>query len=198
MGVADSADHYWVGATYQATERLAVTAASFYIKVGDGGGDASHDPASHATLYALGTTYNLSARTFLYGTVAYVRNSSQGSFSVFATPRDSGSPTSPVGGRIADRRLYGNFAHVLDTRSAVRLHAVPGLCDSNEDSSALRQHCAFAYGLLSGLKGEPARTLANSARVMAVQVPRGLDPPNQACDVRGTGARIRCPSGMSP
>jgi predicted porin len=98
VGVADSADHYWVGATYQATQRLAVTAASFYIKVGNGGGDASHDPSSHATLYALGTTYNLSARTFLYGTVAYVRNSSQGSFSVFATPRDSSTPTSPLVG----------------------------------------------------------------------------------------------------
>jgi predicted porin len=112
MGVADSADHYWVGATYQATERLAVTAASFYIKVGDGGGDASHDPASHATLYALGTTYNLSARTFLYGTVAYVRNSSQGSFSVFATPRDSGSPTSPLVGE-SQTGAYMGILHMF-------------------------------------------------------------------------------------
>ncbi|RKE37436.1 hypothetical protein B0G76_3688 [Paraburkholderia sp. BL23I1N1] len=33
-------------------------------------GFASHDVASHALPYALGTTYNLDARTFLCGTVA--------------------------------------------------------------------------------------------------------------------------------
>jgi predicted porin len=98
VGVADSADHYWLGATYQATPAWAVTAAGFYIHVGEGAGDAAHDPASHATLYALGTTYNFSKRTFLYGTVAYVRNSANGTFSVFATPRDSDSPTSPLAG----------------------------------------------------------------------------------------------------
>ena len=98
VGVSDTADHYWLGATYQATPKWAVTAAGFYIHVGEGGGDASHDPSSHATLYALGTTYNLSARTFLYGTVAYVNNSKNGTFSVFATPRDSSSPTSPMAG----------------------------------------------------------------------------------------------------
>jgi predicted porin len=47
-----------------------------------------------ALLYALGTTYNLTKRTFIYGTVAYVDNSKNGNFSVFATPRDSSSPTS--------------------------------------------------------------------------------------------------------
>ncbi len=98
VGVANTADHYWLGATYQATPRWAVTAAGFYIHVGEGGGDASHDPASHAFLYALGTTYNLSARTFLYGTVSYVSNSKNGTFSVFATPRDSSTPTSPMAG----------------------------------------------------------------------------------------------------
>jgi predicted porin len=97
-GVADSADHYWLGATYQADRRWAFTAAGFYIKVGEGDGDASHDPASHAMLYALSTTYNLSKRTFLYGTVAYVRNSRRGTFSVFANARDSDSATSPLAG----------------------------------------------------------------------------------------------------
>jgi predicted porin len=97
-GLADSADHYWLGATYQANPRWAVTAAGFYMKVGNGGGDASHDPAGHATLYALGTTYNLSKRTFLYGTVAYVRNSSQANFSLLATPRDATPNTSPLAG----------------------------------------------------------------------------------------------------
>ena len=42
--------------------------------------------------------HNLSARTFLYGTVAYANNSKNGNFSVFATPRDSSSPTSPLAG----------------------------------------------------------------------------------------------------
>ncbi|MFM0758329.1 porin [Paraburkholderia strydomiana] len=97
-GVADSADHYWLGATYQADQRWAVTAAGFYIKVGEGAGDASHDPSSHAMLYALSTTYNLGKRTFLYGTVAYLRNSKAGTFSVFANARDSDSSTSPMAG----------------------------------------------------------------------------------------------------
>jgi len=96
--VTNTADHYWLGATCQATPKWAVTAAGFYIHVGEGGGDVSHDPASHAMLYALGTTRNLSARTFLYGTVAYVNNSKSGTFSVFATPRDSSTPTSPMAG----------------------------------------------------------------------------------------------------
>lgn len=98
-GVADSADHYWLGATYQRDQHWAVTAAGFYIEVGEGGGDASHDPASHAMLYALSTTYNLSKRTFLYGTVAYLRNSRSGTFSVFANARDSNSTTSPMAGQ---------------------------------------------------------------------------------------------------
>ncbi|WP_407670586.1 porin [Paraburkholderia megapolitana] len=111
-GVADSADHYWLGATYQATPHWAVTAAGFYIRVGDGGGDAAHDPGSHAMLYALGTTYNLSARTFLYGTVAYVNNSKNGTFSVFATPRDSNSPTSPIAGE-SQTGAYVGMMHVF-------------------------------------------------------------------------------------
>ncbi|WP_114810088.1 porin [Paraburkholderia kururiensis] len=97
-GLADSADHYWLGATYEPNQRWAVTAAGFYIKVGEGAGDAAHDPSGHATLYVLGTTYNLSKRTFLYGTVAYLRNSSHANFSVFATPRDANPNTSPLAG----------------------------------------------------------------------------------------------------
>jgi predicted porin len=97
-GIADTADHYWLGATYQASTRWALTAAGFYIKVGDGGADTTHDPSGHAMLYALGTTYNLSKRTFLYGTVAYVRNSQNATFSLFATPRGSDSSTSPLAG----------------------------------------------------------------------------------------------------
>ncbi|MDR5782725.1 porin [Caballeronia sp. LZ065] len=111
-GVADSADHYWLGATYQATPAWAVTAAGFYIHVGAGSGDAAHDPASHATLYALGTTYNFTKRTFLYGTVAYVRNSANGTFSVFATPRDASSPTSPLAGE-SQTGAYVGMMHIF-------------------------------------------------------------------------------------
>ncbi len=111
-GISDTADHYWLGATYQATPKWAVTAAGFYIHVGEGGGDVSHDPASHAMLYALGTTWNLSARTFLYGTVAYVNNSQSGTFSVFATPRDSSTPTSPMAGQ-SQTGAYVGMMHVF-------------------------------------------------------------------------------------
>jgi predicted porin len=97
-GLADSADHYWLGATLQATTRWAVTAAGFYVNVRDGSGDATHDPAGHATLYELGTTYNFSKRTFFYATVAYVRNAANSTFSVFANPRGSLPNTSPLAG----------------------------------------------------------------------------------------------------
>ena len=91
--MADRADHYWLGATYTATPQWAVTGGGYYVKVGDGGGDASHDPSGHAMMYVLGTTYNLSKRTFLYGTVAYVRNGGNSNFSLLATPRrDVGRP----------------------------------------------------------------------------------------------------------
>ena len=53
-GVADRADHYWLGATYTATPQWAVTGGGYYVKVGDGGGDASHDPSGHAMMYVLG------------------------------------------------------------------------------------------------------------------------------------------------
>jgi predicted porin len=111
-GVSDSADHYWLGVTYQATPRWAATAAGFYIHVDEGNGDASHDPGSHAMLYALGTTYNLDVRTFLYGTVAYVDNSKTGTFSVFATPRDSSSPTSPMAGE-SQTGVYVGVMHTF-------------------------------------------------------------------------------------
>jgi len=78
----------------------------------EGEGDVSHDPASHATLYAFGTTYNLSARTFLYGTLAYVNNSHNGTFSVFATPRDSSTPTSPLPGE-SQTGAYVGMMHVF-------------------------------------------------------------------------------------
>ncbi|AJK49364.1 porin [Burkholderia plantarii] len=97
-GLADRADHIWLGATYTATPAWAVTAGGFYVRVGSGGGDATHDPSGHAIMYVLGTTYNLSKRTFLYGTVAYMRNSGNSDFSLIATSRDSTSGTNPLTG----------------------------------------------------------------------------------------------------
>ncbi|AXK63403.1 porin [Burkholderia sp. IDO3] len=97
-GLADNADHFWLGATWQANSRWSVTGAGYYVRVRSGNGDATHDPAGHATLYALGTTCNLSKRTFLYGTVGYVRNGSHSDFSVFATPLGTTPTTNPLDG----------------------------------------------------------------------------------------------------
>jgi predicted porin len=99
VGLPDSADQYWLGATYSATPSWAVTGAVFYVKVGDGAGDATHDPSGHATLYALGTTYNFTKRTFLYGTVAYVRNSKTSAFSLEANARGEPGSTMPLAGQ---------------------------------------------------------------------------------------------------
>lgn len=97
-GLADSANYWWLGATWTATQAWAITAAGFYVNIGTGAGDAQHDPSGHAAMYTLGTTYNLSKRTFLYGTVAYVDNSKQSNFSLLANPREGTGSTSPIQG----------------------------------------------------------------------------------------------------
>lgn len=56
------------------------------------------DPASHALLYALGASYNRSRRTFVHGTLAHARNSANGAFALFATPRGTGRATNPAAG----------------------------------------------------------------------------------------------------
>jgi predicted porin len=112
-GVADTADHYWLGPTYQATPRWAVTAAGFYIHVGEGAGDASHDPASHAMLYVLGTTYNLSAHTFSLRD-RRLHEQQQGWY--FLRVRNAARfflAEQSDGWRIANRRICWNDAHVL-------------------------------------------------------------------------------------
>jgi len=98
-GLADSADQFWLGATWQATPSWDVTGAGYYVRVRGGDGDATHDPAGRATLYALSTTYHISPRTFFYGTVGYVRNGSQSNFSVFATPLGATPTTNPLIGQ---------------------------------------------------------------------------------------------------
>ncbi len=113
-GLVDSADYYWLGATWDATHQLAVTGAAFYVHLNEGASDATHDPAGHATMFVLGSTYHFSARTFLYSTVAYVRNSSQANFSLFATSRDAtgGANTDPLPGE-SQTGAYVGIMHIF-------------------------------------------------------------------------------------
>lgn len=80
-GGPTSADHEWLGVTYQFTPALALTGGGYHINVNKGGGNA--------TLYEMTGTYNLSKRTFLYLTGATVRNSSTANFSLFAEAPDN-------------------------------------------------------------------------------------------------------------
>jgi predicted porin len=80
-GSPTSADHEWLGVTYQFTPAAAITAGGYHINVNRGGGNA--------TMYEMTGTYNLSKRTFLYLTGATVRNSSTANFSLFAEAPDN-------------------------------------------------------------------------------------------------------------
>lgn len=64
------------------TPALSLRGAAYYVHVGSGAGDATHDPSGHASMFALGGAYSLSKRTLLYATVAHVRNASGSNFSV--------------------------------------------------------------------------------------------------------------------
>ena len=64
----------WVGASYQATPALSVQAGWYHGNVNHGGGTGN--------LGAIGTTYNLSKRTFLYLTVGAMFNGKQSAFPV--------------------------------------------------------------------------------------------------------------------
>jgi predicted porin len=112
VGLADSANYYWLGATYQVNTAWALTAAGFYVDVGESGGDAEHDPSGHATMYTLSTTYNFTKRTFLYGTVAYVDNSKQANFSLLANPREGTGSTSPLQGE-SQTGAYVGIMHLF-------------------------------------------------------------------------------------
>jgi predicted porin len=80
-GGPTSANHEWLGATYQFTPAFALTAGGYHINANKGAGNA--------TLYETTATYNLSKRTFLYATAATVQNSSTANFSLFAEPPDN-------------------------------------------------------------------------------------------------------------
>jgi predicted porin len=64
----------WLGASWQATSALAFQAGWYHGNVNHGGGTGN--------LGALGTTYNLSKRTFLYLTVGAMFNGKQSAFPV--------------------------------------------------------------------------------------------------------------------
>ncbi|WP_168788670.1 porin [Paraburkholderia aromaticivorans] len=64
----------WVGASYQATPALAFQAGWYHGNVNHGGGSGN--------LGAIGTTYNLSKRTFLYLTVGEMFNGKNSAFPV--------------------------------------------------------------------------------------------------------------------
>ena len=89
--VADRADHYWLGATYTATPQWA-DGRRLLREGGRWRWRCVARSVGHAMMYVLGTTYNPSKRTFLYGTVAYVRNAAT-RISLLATPRDATSGT---------------------------------------------------------------------------------------------------------
>lgn len=81
-GIASSAgqptttDHFWGGATWQATLAFSLTGAAYHINANNNGGNA--------TMYSVGASYNLSKRTVLSTQFATVRNSSAANFSLFA------------------------------------------------------------------------------------------------------------------
>jgi predicted porin len=67
----------WLGASYQPTSALAIQAGWYHGNVNHGGGTGN--------LGAIGTTYNLSKRTFLYLTVGAMFNGKNSAFPVEAT-----------------------------------------------------------------------------------------------------------------
>ncbi|WP_233869933.1 porin [Paraburkholderia adhaesiva] len=68
----------WIGANWQVNAATAVTAGIYHSNVNNGNGNG--------TLFTLGSTYNLSKRTFLYVETGYAKNSSTANFSVGGNP----------------------------------------------------------------------------------------------------------------
>jgi predicted porin len=109
-GIASTANHYWLGASYQATPALMVTLAAYHVDVGNGAGDATHDASGHATLYQIGSTYNLSKRTFLYANVGYVRNSANSTFSL--EPNNPGLNNSNLDNPLPGKSQVGSYVGI--------------------------------------------------------------------------------------
>jgi predicted porin len=106
-GLSSTANHYWLGVGYQANPYLLVTLAAYHVDVGGGNGDATHDSRGHATLYQIGSTYNLSKRTFLYANLGYVRNSSNATFSL--EPNNPGSNNSNLDNPLPGKSQLGAY-----------------------------------------------------------------------------------------
>lgn len=108
-GLAKTASHYWLGTNFQASPELVLTAGAYYINVGGGSGDATHDAHGNATMYEVASTYYLSKSTFLYTNLAYVRNSSNATFSL--EPNNPGLNNSnsdnPLPGRAQTGAYFG-------------------------------------------------------------------------------------------
>lgn len=84
VGTPTRADHMWVGVTDQLNADWSVSGAVYHVNVPGGYG--------HATMFELGTLYSLSKRTFLYATVAQVRNQGPADFSVAVNYTAEGNP----------------------------------------------------------------------------------------------------------
>lgn len=104
VGAPSSADHEWLGVTYQWTPALALTTAVYHINANGlgslGGG--------HATMFELGGTYNISKRTMLYATAGLVRNGTGSQFSL--TPNGVGSSDNPLPGH-GQAGMYAGIRH---------------------------------------------------------------------------------------
>lgn len=109
-GLASTANHYWLGTNFQATPALLLTIGAYHVDVGNGSGDATHDAHGHATMYEIGSTYNLSKRTFLYATAGYVRNSANATFSL--EPNNPGSNNSNLDNPLPGKSQTGAYVGI--------------------------------------------------------------------------------------
>ncbi|WP_081072849.1 porin [Burkholderia cepacia] len=109
-GLSKTAGFYWGGGTYDISPFLHTSAALYYINTSDGKWTDDHDGGGHATMLALGATYDLSKSTFLYMTAAHVFNSVHANFSVYPTGPGlkGGTDYSPVPGH-GQNGVYTGF-----------------------------------------------------------------------------------------
>jgi predicted porin len=106
-GLADRADHGWLGAKVQATPHWLLSGALYHMRVTGGGGDATHDGAGRAILLAAGAMYLFSKNTFWYLSLAHVSNSTGAQFGVGARNpgSDNGNLDNPAPGK-AQNGMY--------------------------------------------------------------------------------------------
>ena len=95
-----SVNHEWFGAAWQVNDASAITAAVFHANANNGNGNA--------TLYTLGTTYNLSKRTFLYAEAGYVHNSSTSNINLGNGPYGNNNFNAATGTSSNDNPNYGH------------------------------------------------------------------------------------------